>query len=119
MRQRGRKSAANLVTFPAIEHRSRLEPPPSLSEAERSLFTELAAQATHLKPADAPLLASLAQAILLSRQLARDPARVADWEKAVRAQAMLSTKLRMTPQSRTDSRAAGRHQQEASGPDPW
>jgi hypothetical protein len=118
MRQRGRKSAANLVTFPAIEHRSRLEPPPSLSQAEQEVFTELASHVTHLRPADVPLLASLAQAILLSRQLARDPARVADWEKATRAQAMLSTKLRLTPQSRTDSRAAGRRQQ-PSGDDPW
>jgi hypothetical protein len=113
-----RKSSAALSVVPIVVARPALHPPPSLTEPEREVFTELAAQATHLKPADVPLLASLAQAILLSRQLARDPARVADWEKAVRAQAMLSTKLRMTPQSRTDSRAAGR-QQPPSGPDPW
>jgi hypothetical protein len=118
MRQRGRKSAANLVTFPVIELRSRLEPPRSLTKRERETFTELTAHASHLKPADAPLLASLAQSIILSRRLARDPARVTEWEKAVRAQAMLSTKLRMTPQSRTDSRAAGR-QQPTPGADPW
>jgi hypothetical protein len=118
MRQRGRKSAANLVTFPVIERRSRLEPPRSLTKREREVFAELAAQAAHLKPADAPLLASLAQAIILSRRLARDSTKVSEWEKAVRAQAMLSTKLRMTPQSRTDSRAAGR-QQPTPGVDPW
>ena len=74
--------------------------------------------AGHLKPADAPLLASLAQAIILSRRLARDPAKVAEWEKAIRTQAMLSTKLRMTPQSRVDARGAGR-QQQSPGSDPW
>jgi hypothetical protein len=107
------------VAFPAIEHRSRLEPPPGLAKREREVFIGLAAQAGHLKATDAALLASLAQAIVLSRRLARDPAKVSEWEKAVRAQAMLSTKLRMTPQSRTDSRAAGRHQQEPTGADPW
>ena len=118
MRQRGRKSAANLVAFPVIENRSRLEPPRSLTKREREVFVELAAHAGHLKPCDAPLLASLAQSIILSRRLARDPAKVAEWEKTVRTQAMLSTKLRMTPQSRTDSRAAGR-QHEPPGSDPW
>ena len=55
--------------------------------------------AGHLKSADAELLASLTQAIVLARRLARDPAKVAEWEKTVRTQAMLSTKLRLTPQS--------------------
>ena len=118
MRQRGRKSAANLVTFPVIEHRSRLEPPRSLTKREREVFIELAGHAAHLKPADVPLLASLAQSILLSRQLARDPAKVADWEKATRTQMALTRSLRLTPQSRTDSRGAGR-QQETPGLDPW
>ena len=113
-----RRSAASLSVVPIDVARPALRPPESLSEAERSLFVELASHATHLKSADAPLLASLAQAIILSRRLARDPAKVAEWEKAVRTQAMLSTKLRMTPQSRTDSRAAGR-QQQTPGSDPW
>jgi hypothetical protein len=118
MRQRGRKSTANLVTFPVIEHRSQLEPPRSLTKREREVFIELAGHAAHLKPADGALLAALVQSIILSRRLARDPAKVGEWEKAVRAQAMLSTKLRMTPQSRTDARAAGRKQQ-TPGSDPW
>ena len=118
MRQRGRKSADNLVTFPVIENRSRLEPPRGLTKREREVFVKLAAQAGHLKPCDAPLLASLAQSILLSRRLARDPAKVGEWEKAVRTQAMLSTKLRLTPQSRVDARGAGRHEA-PTGKNPW
>jgi hypothetical protein len=99
--------------------RPRLQPPPSLNEDEQQIFIELAGHAGHLKPADTALLASLAQAIVLARRLAHDPTKVAEWERATRAQAMLSTKLRMTPQSRTDSRAAGRHQQQPPGADPW
>jgi hypothetical protein len=114
-----RKSAAALSVVVPVNVAARLHPPRSLTKAEQEVFIELASHATHLKPADVPLLASLAQAILLSRRLAHDPTKVAEWEKAVRAQAMLSTKLRMTPQSRTDSRGAGRHQQEAPGADPW
>lgn len=110
MRQRGRKSAANLVTFPGVERRSRLDPPRSLTRRERETFIELAAQAAHLKPVDAQLLASLAQTILLSRRLARDPARVAEWERATRTQMALTRSLRMTPQSRVDARGAGRQQ---------
>jgi hypothetical protein len=79
-----------------------------LTKSERDQFAELATQAAHLRPADAPLLAALAQTILLARKLARDPSKVSEWEKAVRAQAMLSRSLRMTPQSRIDARAAGR-----------
>jgi hypothetical protein len=96
---------ANLVVFPAIEHRSRLEPPRGLALREREMFTELAAQAGHLKPCDAPLLASLAQSIILSRRLARDPARLAEWERVTRTQMALSRSLRMTPQSRVDARS--------------
>ena len=49
MRQRGRKSSAELV-FPVIEHRPRVTPPSSLTKTERSLFIELAANAEHLRP---------------------------------------------------------------------
>jgi hypothetical protein len=117
MRQRGRKSAANLVTFPVIEHRPRIIPPSSLEKAERSLFIELATSAEHLRPTDAPLLASYVQATLVSRRSARDPSKVDVWEKATRLQMSLATKLRLTAQSRTDTRTVGR--QEPPGPHPW
>jgi hypothetical protein len=71
----------------------------------------------HLRPTDAPLLASYVQATIASRRSARDPSKVDVWEKATRLQAMLATKLRLTAQSRTDSRTVGR--QEPPGPHPW
>jgi hypothetical protein len=118
MQQRGRKSAANLVTFPAVQGRSRLNPPSSLNKAERLEFAELAVNAPHLKASDVPLLASLAQAIIVSRRAARDPSKAAVWERATRMQMALARSLRLTPQSRTDSRAIGR-QQPPTGPAPW
>jgi hypothetical protein len=117
MRQRGRKSSAELVAFPVIEHRPQITPPSSLTKAERSLFTELAAGAEHLRPTDAPLLASYVQATIASRQSGRDPSKVDVWEKATRLQMSLVTKLRLTAQSRTDTRTVGR--QGPPGPHPW
>ena len=90
--------------------------PNRLSEAERSLFVELASHASHLRSGDAELLASLAQAIVLARRLAHDPTKVAEWEKVVRAQAMLD-KIETDGAIRTDSRGAGR-QQQTPGSDP-
>ena len=84
MKQRGRKSA-DLLALPAVEvPRPQLEPPRSLTKAERLLFTELAANAPHLKPSDAPLLVSYVQATIASRRSARDPSKANLWEKATR-----------------------------------
>ena len=118
MRQRGRKPAS-LLAFPAAEAaRPKLDPPPGLTKAERTLFTEIADYAQHLRPSDAPLLASYVQATIISRRSARDPARIGVWEKATRVQASLATKLRLTAQARIDPKTLGRMQLRV-GPAPW
>ena len=110
MKQRGRKSAA-VLNFPAVDgSRSRITAPASLTKVERSLFTELAADTPHLVQADAPLLASYAQAVLLSRKAGRDLGRIGEWERATRAMMALARSLRLTPQSRTDSKTVARRQ---------
>jgi hypothetical protein len=53
------------------------------------------------------------------RRVVRDPAKVAVWEKAVRVQAMLATRLRLSPQARTDPKTIGRHMPQRTGPPPW
>jgi hypothetical protein len=114
MRQRGRKSA-ELLSFPAIDGpRPRIMPPASLTKAERSLFTEIAADAQHLVQADAPLLASYVQAVLLSRRAGRDLRCIDEWEQIVRVMATLATKLRLTPQSRIDAKSLTRGQRPIS-----
>ena len=100
MRQRGRKTA-DVLTLPV----------------ERAVFVELAATG-HFVPTDAALLASLAQGTVMARKAARDPANSAVWERAVRVQGMLSTKLRLTPQARCDPKTIGR-KPPRDYPAPW
>jgi hypothetical protein len=82
----------------------RLQPPPHLNDDERSLFDELvgACDPRHFVESDLPLLASYVQATLIARDAARAPSKIVLWEKAVRMQATLATRLRLSPQSRID-----------------
>ena len=120
MRQRGRK-AAELAILPAVDGKPpRLRPPPHLNDDERSLFDELvgACDSRHFVESDLPLLASYVQATLIARDAAHAPSKVLLWEKAVRMQATLATRLRLSPQSRIDPKTVGRRQ-EFQGPRPW
>ena len=121
MRQRGRKSAAELATLPGVDGKPpRLKPPPHLNDDERSLFDELvgACDPRHFVESDLPLLASYVQATLIARDAAHAPSKIVLWEKAVRMQATLATRLRLSPQSRIDPKTVGRRQ-EFQGPLPW
>jgi hypothetical protein len=119
MRQRGRKSA-DLAVLNVDGSPPKLEPPPNLSDDERTLFTELidATDTRHFRPTDLPLLVSYIQASLLARSTAHSPSKVATWEKAVRVQAALASRLRLSPQSRTDPKTIGRQQARPFKP-PW
>ena len=119
MRQRGRKSVANLATPRIYGEPSRLNPPSYLSAGERALFDELVAacDTAHFRESDLPLLASYVQATLIARDAARDPDKIMLWEKAVRMQATLATRLRLSPQSRVDPKTTGR--QQPHPPPPW
>jgi hypothetical protein len=112
MRQRGRKSAVNLVTLNVDGTPSRLEPSADLSDDERTLFNELveACSPHHFVKSDLPLLVSFIQSTLLSRRTAHDPSMIAVWEKATRMQATLATRLRLAPQSRMDPKTLARQQ---------
>ena len=121
MTQRGRKSAAaNLVVVNVDGKPPKLTPPATLNEDERALFIEIidATDTRHFRPTDTPLLVSYVQATLLARSTAHDPHKVATWEKAVRVQVSLATRLRLSPQSRTDPKTIGR-QQTPVGRKPW
>jgi hypothetical protein len=87
-----------------------------------AIFRQILASAPagHFKVGDAPLVEAYAQAIALARQSALEIAangpviggRPSPWihcqEKAHRAIAALSMRLRLSPQHRADSRSAGR-----------
>jgi hypothetical protein len=93
MRQRGRKTADNLIAVSVNGDPPRLQPPEHLDQEERTLFTEIAEACSprHFVASDLPLLVSYVQATLLSRRAvkkaAEDPAMLALWEKATRMHA--------------------------------
>jgi hypothetical protein len=124
MRQRGRKSAAALVESNVTGRPPRQDPPSHLSDDERTLFVELVESCapSHFVESDLPLLVSFVQATLLVRRAATgmidDPDLIAVFEKAVKLQATLATRLRLAPQSRLDPKSVAR-QQPYSGPKPW
>ena len=108
---RGRKSIAELSVLTPPVNPYRVRPPAELRPAASALFEQFIADCedTHFTESDAPLLASLAEAIVLVRlaakRLEKDPKWLPVWERAVRAQGSLATKLRLTPQSRGNGRA--------------
>jgi phage terminase small subunit len=119
-----RKSASELDVVPIDAKRSRPRLAPSMGApaAVVEIFREIltSAPADHFKVGDAPLVEAYAQAIALARQSAQELAangpviggRPSPWihcqEKAHRAIAALSMRLRLSPQHRADSRSAGR-----------
>jgi len=111
MRQRGRKSPDNVVSLIVDGSPRRINAPAYLSKPERMLFDQIvnACAPAHFALADVTLLASYVQASLIAQDTARDPGKVTEWEKAVRVQAMLATKLRLSPQSRTDPKTIARN----------
>jgi hypothetical protein len=114
MAHRGRKSAASLAIFPNVTGTPpRLKPPEDLvNHEERALFQEIVGHChpAHFRASDIPVLVSYVQATLMARQMARDPEQMAVWEKAVKLQAMLATRLRLTPASRSDPVTIARQQ---------
>ena len=122
MRQRGRKSVENLLTLRVDGTPPRLQPPPGLTKAEVRLFEQLinSTSPTHFAESDLPLLVTYVQSTVMARRAVRDLKKIAIWEKAVRMQAVLSTKLRLAPQSRTDANTTARQMPPIrSGPPPW
>jgi hypothetical protein len=119
MLQRGRKTALRPFN---IGKPPRLKPPAFLNDEERAVFDELidTVDRRHFIESDLPLIVSYIQAILISRSSARDPDKVATWEKAVRVQTSLATRLRLAPSARTDPKTLARQQrQQYHGPRPW
>jgi hypothetical protein len=115
--KRGRPSSASLSVVPLpTARRPGPQPPAHLTQREKALFRQVVAENEpgHFAPTDALLLASLCQSTEMVRALSkdltksRDPRSVQSWERAVRSQAMLCTKLRLTAQSRLDKRHAAR-----------
>ena len=72
MRQRGRKSGAGLGILQVDGKPNRLDPPTSLSTAERAIFCDVVAACDrdHFRPSDLPLLVRYVEAAALGDQAA-------------------------------------------------
>src|SRR5262249_16245701 len=116
------KSSASVSVLNVDGRRARLQPPTDLTADETALFREIvnSCKPEHFVQSDRPLLVALCQAILMSREAARgaakDPKLAQAVERAARTMATLATRLRLTPQSRFDSRRAARN---VGQPPPW
>jgi len=110
VRNRGRRSVADLAVIPIRPRDHRLQPPADLDANAAAIFRELAASvpAAHFIESDRHLLATYAMALSISRRSAGDPASLQQWERATRIVAQLSSKLRLCPSSRLDPKTAGR-----------
>jgi len=109
MMKRGRQSAAELSVVPIIDAgMTRLDPPSHLSSVERKLFCEIvdSVHPNHFTPVDVHLLCTFVQVTLIARSSVKGlPKSVAIWDRAVKLQATLATRLRISPQSRLDKKS--------------
>jgi phage terminase small subunit len=133
MTKPGRKSAADLAAVPVQRERPRIEPPDQITGRAREVFVDLieAVDPSHFVRSDIPLLVSYAQAIALHEEAREKVAeegavvdgRVSPWHVVMEKQAKListmAMRLRLSPHSRYDARAAGRKTQKPTGPAPW
>jgi hypothetical protein len=112
----------------------RLTPPASLAPDAKQAFIDIvnASEPKHFKPSDTKAICRLASAHVWAEraeaQLEADggitpDGKASPWhavlEKHNRTVATLMTKLRLTPQSRVDARAAGRNADVPTRPPPW
>ena len=108
----------------------RLKPSAYLKKEERVIFEHVVNHSApmHFKENEAPLLALYCTSIHLARFYAGNIGSEGDtghnhkqWVENARLSASLATKLRLTPQTRFDARAAERYSHElpADGPRPW
>jgi phage terminase small subunit len=112
------------VVRPGVDGRpNRLSPPPDLDPTEKQLFGELVRSCPpeHFRPSDMPLLVEYVKESVLVRQASDEMAKTGGpivdgitnpWfgilQRATRVMCILSTRLRLNPQSRLHSKSVHR-----------
>jgi hypothetical protein len=121
MRQRGKMSAAKLLTLNInnTDRPRRLVTPVGLNAKEHRMFLRIidASSPEHFRENEVELLVSYVQATLLARDALRKN-KIDIWEKAVRVQLSLSMRLRLAPSTRLHAKTVNRFPQ-YEGPVPW
>jgi len=120
MRQRGRIGRGQLSVISNLEAHARyVQAPSNLPQAERDLFNKVVQSMPvgFFQNSDCPLLESFVQATLSAdcyvATLHNDPFNEEVqklWDRAVRLQIALATKLRLTPHSRIGPKTPARQQ---------
>ena len=108
-----RKTAAALELIATHPQPTRVRPPATLSQAERTAFLDIVNNCapTHFQPSDLPLLCRYAEACVLAQRAAKElrdktviNGKASPWlvvqEKSLRAIVALSMRLRLSPQGR-------------------
>jgi phage terminase small subunit len=108
-----RKTAAALQLIGTQSQPTRVKPPSTLSQVERTAFLEVVNNSApqHFQPSDVLLLSRYAESIVLAERAAKElrgeavvNGKVSPWlvvhEKALRAIVALSMRLRLSPQGR-------------------
>ena len=119
MRQRGRVSNVNVEVNGIASAGPNLRPPANLTAKEAKLFHEVVANAPsgQFSASDVYLLSSFVRVTLVCDDAAKAlakandknrPTRMKIMDQAVKAQALLASKLRLAPQSRISPRTVGR-----------
>lgn len=119
MRQRGRRSSADLELNGAAPAGVRLVPPDILTSSEARLFREVvsSAPAGQFTASDVYLLCSFVRITLVCDDAAKSlakatektrPIRMKILDQAVKMQALLASKLRLAPQARVSGRSLAR-----------
>jgi phage terminase small subunit len=134
MAQRGRKSRAQIQTpkpFRVINlDNERLKPPAYLTKEGRQVFDEVVSSCDpkHFRKGELPVLCAFCEAVALSRyytQALRSQTEEGvsfshkEWLDATKLLTTLATRLRLTPHSRFDARAAQRMGPPAMTTFPW
>jgi phage terminase small subunit len=119
MRQRGRRSSADLEVNGEASVALQLLPPDHLTAKEQQLFREVLANTPsgQFSPSDTYLLSTFCQVICVVRQAARNASTAKPKDRqaafkmlaeAAKTQSMIATKLRLVPSARTGPRTVGR-----------
>ena len=124
---RDRKSAEeNLIVIDT--QRQRLKPPAYLNAKEKEVWLDVvnSTDPRHFKQCEAPVLAAFCTATALARFYSQRIGAEGDtglnhknWLDNARLMAALATRLRLTPSSRYDARAAERYSNVPDGAPPW
>jgi hypothetical protein len=117
---KGRRSQSSLVLVPLPDHVAIL-PPDDIPEEAKIIFKEIveSVKPTHWRKCDRYLLTQLAMAILSAKLFHKSGGSFREWMDCNRFILQATTKLRLNPSSRVDSKISERTTRVTGQRPPW